>query len=66
MSEFRDFGELYRAAFAECDPQKKSHLLKQVHQALLEWEQEGARSASARSGMTTVTSGDVAVWLEPA
>jgi len=56
MSEFSDFGELYRAAFAECDPERKSHLLKQVRQALVEWEQEG-RSAS-ESTMT--------VWLESA
>jgi len=39
-SMFEDFGRLYRAAFAECDPEKKSRLLSEVQQALVEWERE--------------------------
>ena len=35
---FDDFAELYRAAYAECDPERKSRLLSEVQQALAEWE----------------------------
>jgi hypothetical protein len=35
---FDDFAQLYRAAFAECDPERKSRLLSEVQQALAEWE----------------------------
>jgi hypothetical protein len=38
-NDHEDFGRLYRAAFAECDPEKKSLLLKEVQRALQEWEQ---------------------------
>jgi hypothetical protein len=34
-----DFGRLYRAAFAERDPEKKSHLLREVQQLLHVWRQ---------------------------
>ena len=37
--ETRDFGELYRAAFAESDPDRRLKLMAEVNQALLEWEQ---------------------------
>jgi hypothetical protein len=32
-----DFARLYRAALAETDPRKKSSLLREVQQILLEW-----------------------------
>jgi hypothetical protein len=35
---FDDFAQLYRAAFAECDPETKSRLLSEVQRALAEWE----------------------------
>ena len=31
------FGELYRAAFAECDPHKRAMLLKRVNEAIDLW-----------------------------
>jgi hypothetical protein len=34
-----DFGKLYRAAFAERDPDKKLSLLREVQQALHSWHQ---------------------------
>lgn len=33
-----NFGELYRSAFAERDPEKKLELLSQVRRAIAEWE----------------------------
>ncbi len=39
MAEFRNFGELYRAAFAERDSEKKLLLLHEVHVRLNSWEQ---------------------------
>ena len=46
------FGELYRSAFAERDPDRKLELLGQVRKALDEWEQVAQRgmerSAPAR------------------
>lgn len=38
-NDFEDFGQLYRAALAEGDPEKKSLLLKEVQRALEQWEQ---------------------------
>ena len=35
---FNDFAELYRAAFAEDDPNRKSLLLQEVQRVLEEWE----------------------------
>jgi hypothetical protein len=35
-----DFGELYRSAFAERDPQRKQILLSQVQQAISNTEQD--------------------------
>lgn len=40
----RDFGELYRAAFAESDPGRKLELLVQVNRAILAWERTLASS----------------------
>ena len=38
-SNRQNFSELYRAAFAERDPDKKLELLSQVRNAIDEWEQ---------------------------
>ncbi len=35
-----DFGSLYRAAFAERDPDRKLILLSQVQKVIKPWEQE--------------------------
>lgn len=40
---FNNFGDLYRAAFAEQDPEKKLFLLTQVRKALDHWEEEASR-----------------------
>ncbi len=32
--QFQDFGQLYRAAFAESDPEMKFHLLQEVQKAI--------------------------------
>ena len=47
MAENDNFGQLYRAALAETDPEKKSRLLREVQFILLQWRQEAARSAVA-------------------
>ena len=36
---FRNFGELYRAAFAERDPERKSLLLREVQQTIERWDE---------------------------
>jgi hypothetical protein len=36
--EFRDFSELYRAAFAELRPERKLTLLAAVQRAIEDWE----------------------------
>ncbi len=46
IAGFADFGELYRAAFAECDPDRKSILLHEVQIALAEWERHAEPPAS--------------------
>jgi hypothetical protein len=38
-SPFKDFSELYRAAFAEQDPEKKGLLLREVQKAIDDREQ---------------------------
>jgi hypothetical protein len=43
-STFNNFGELYRAAFAEQDPERKLFLLSQVRKALDYWEEQSAQS----------------------
>ena len=40
ITQFRNFGELYRAAFAERDPDKKSLLLTEVKKNIEQWEQK--------------------------
>jgi len=47
MAENDDFGQLYRAALAETDPEKKSRLLREVQFILLQWQQEARASAVA-------------------
>ncbi len=37
-TKFRTFGELYRAAYAEPNPERKAFLLSEVRRALDEWE----------------------------
>ncbi len=37
MLEHRDFGDLYRAAFAERDPERKLLLLHEVQSRLEQW-----------------------------
>jgi hypothetical protein len=49
--KFRDFGELYNAAFAERDPEKKLMLLSEVRRVIAEWEQ------MLQAGPSAVTSG---------
>jgi len=47
MIENDDFGQLYRAALAETDPERKSRLLREVQLILLQWHQEAVASAAA-------------------
>jgi hypothetical protein len=44
---FKSFSELYRAAFAESDPERKNLLLSQVKKALDDW-QRGVAPQSTR------------------
>ena len=37
---FKEFGELYKAAFAEREPVRKLSLLKQVKDAIETWERQ--------------------------
>ena len=46
-TNYTHFGELYRSAFAERDPEKKLELLGQVRQAIDEWEQVVQRGMEA-------------------
>lgn len=47
MAENDDFGQLYRAALAETNPEKKSRLLREVQLILLRWQQQAITSALA-------------------
>lgn len=48
-----DFGQLYRAALAETDPERKSRLLREVQLILLQWQQEAsAISEHEQAGRT--------------
>jgi len=38
--ECKDFGKLYRAAFAEREPERKVILLKQVQDVINQWGQQ--------------------------
>jgi hypothetical protein len=39
MNNFPHFGDLYRAAYAERNPERKQLLLRQVEVAIRDWEQ---------------------------
>jgi hypothetical protein len=43
---FKNFGDLYRAALAEPNPERKLLLMSQVKQVLDEWEQTSATRGS--------------------
>jgi hypothetical protein len=43
-AEFNDFGKLYKAAFAEREPERKLFLLKQVQNAIEEWQKHSEPS----------------------
>jgi ABC-type transport system substrate-binding protein len=47
MTENYDFGQLYRAALAETNPEEKSRLLREVQFILLRWQQQAITSALA-------------------
>jgi hypothetical protein len=47
-NQFKDFGELYRAAYAEADQQKKSLLLREVCKAIEERIQEPTEAPPTR------------------
>lgn len=46
FTRFNDFGELYRAAFAEPDEQKKSALLREVERIIRNTPADTPREAS--------------------
>jgi hypothetical protein len=46
---FRDFGELYRAAFAERDSARKLVLLHEVQKRIDQWEERSSREAQAEA-----------------
>jgi hypothetical protein len=50
--KFKSFGDLYRAAYAEPNPERKMLLLSQVRKALDEWEQ-GAHNPDPAIGPKT-------------
>jgi hypothetical protein len=50
--QFRTFSELYRAAYAEPNPEKKALLLSEVRKALDEWER-GLHQADVPIGPKT-------------
>jgi len=45
QANFTDFGELYRAAFAECNSRRKVMLLHQVQETIESWERKSAGEA---------------------
>jgi len=49
QDNFRDFGELYRAAFAERDPTRKLVLLHEVQKRIDQWEERSSREAQAEA-----------------
>jgi len=46
FTNFRDFAELYRAAYAETDERKKAHLLREVERIISNTATELPRKAS--------------------
>jgi len=71
----RDFRELYRAAFAERDPEKKLLLLSQVQEVVKPWEHDEVRmtgqsnaqaqTSSASSPAGCRTESTPAFWPNP-
>ena len=53
-STFDNFGDLYRAAFAEQDPEKKLFLLSEVRKAIEKWEQASRSPLAEKSKPPTV------------
>jgi hypothetical protein len=52
----RDFPELYRAAFAERDPEKKLLLLSQVQKVIKPWEHDETRMTGPSSAQAQTSS----------
>jgi len=52
----RDFRELYRAAFAERDPEKKLLLLSQVQEVVKPWEPDDMPMTGQSSAQTPTSS----------
>lgn len=50
---FKSFGELYRAAFAESNAERKNILLSQVQKALEDWRERSVSPSSATAGAPT-------------
>lgn len=46
FTNFRDFGELYRAAYAETNELRKAHLLREVERIITRTAAESAKEAS--------------------
>lgn len=46
FTRFNDFGELYRAAFAETDERKKASLLREVERIIRNAQTDAAQHAS--------------------
>ena len=61
--QFRSFGDLYRAAYAESNPERKALLLSQVRKALEDWEQ-GLHNADVPFGPKP-SQGDLALARIP-
>jgi hypothetical protein len=51
----RDFGGLYRAAFAERDPERKLHLLREVQHVLHVWQQQEDPQSVQRKPVASAT-----------
>jgi hypothetical protein len=52
--DFKNFGDLYRAAYAEPNSERKVLLMSQVKQALDDWAQTPAARGSAIVGASAV------------
>lgn len=53
-NDFKDFGDLYRAAYAESNAERKLFLMSQVQRVLDDWAQTSTRRGSATVADTTV------------
>jgi len=49
FTRFNDFGELYRAAFAETDEQKKANLLREVERIIKNTQADPPKDAAYRA-----------------